>query len=83
MKGFAVFITSLFVTISVSTQTEVKADTIGTSAFDKFLDEIVIAAKKPGTVVKYDIPSINLALFASLTNCSILMNFHMLLTSRL
>lgn len=47
MKGFAVFITSLFVTMSVSTQTEVKADTIGTSASDKFLDEIVIAAKSP------------------------------------
>lgn len=54
MKGLAVFITSLFVTMSVSAQTGVETDSIDTSAFDKYLDEIVIVAKKPGTVVKTD-----------------------------
>lgn len=54
MKGIAVFITSLFITVSVSAQTEVETDSIDTSAFDKYLDEIVIVAKKPGTVVKTD-----------------------------
>ena len=54
MKGLAIFITSLFVTVSVSAQTGVETDSIDTSTFDKYLDEIVIVAKKPGTVVKAD-----------------------------
>ena len=54
MKGLAVFITSLFVTVSVSAQTGVETDSIDTSAFDKYLDEIVIVAKKPGTIAKTD-----------------------------
>lgn len=59
MKGLAIFITSLFVTMSVSAQTEVGTDSIDTSAFDKYLDEIVIVAKKPGTVVKTDRKSLH------------------------
>lgn len=54
MKGLAVFITSLFVTVSVSAQTGVETDSIDTSAFDKYLDEIVIVAKKPVTIAKTD-----------------------------
>ena len=40
--------------MSVSAQTEVETDSIDTSAFDKYLDEIVIVAKKPGTIAKTD-----------------------------
>lgn len=54
MKGVAVYITSLFVTMSVSAQTEAEADSIDTSAFDRYPDEIAIAAKKPGSAAKAD-----------------------------
>ena len=54
MKELSALLVLLFVTISVSAQTGVETDSIDTSAFDKYLDEIVIVAKKPGTVVKAD-----------------------------
>jgi len=54
MKGLAVFMTSLFVTMSVSAQTGAETDSIAISAFDKYLNEIVIVAKKPGTIAKTD-----------------------------
>lgn len=44
----------LFATVSVSAQTKVETDSIDSSAFEKNLDEIVVVAQKPGTVVKAD-----------------------------
>ena len=59
MNGLTVFITSLSVTLSVFAQTGVETDGIDTSAFDKYLDEIVIVAKKPGTIAKREGGTIN------------------------
>ncbi len=52
MKETLTFIALLSATMSVSAQNE--TDSIDTSLYDKYLDEIVIVAKKTGTVVKTD-----------------------------
>ena len=79
MKGLAIIITSLFVTMPVSAQTGIETDSIDTSAFDKYLDEIVIVAKKPGTIAKTDrkVYTVNQDLM------SILINYHIPLIPRL
>lgn len=51
MKGLAAFITPLFVTVSVSAQTKVEADSIDTYVSDSCPYESVIVARKPGTSV--------------------------------
>lgn len=52
MKETLTFIALLSASMSVSAQNE--TDSIDTSLYDKYLDEIVIVAKKTGTVVKTD-----------------------------
>lgn len=76
MKGSAIFITSLFVTMSVSAQTKVETDSIDTSAFDKYLDEIVIVAKKPGTIAKTDrkVYTVNQDLMSKASSASEVLN---------
>lgn len=54
MKVLSAFITLLFAEMSISAQTTTETDSIDTTAFDKYLDEIVIVAKKPGSVTKTD-----------------------------
>lgn len=51
MEKTALFIGFLFVIMPLSTQTVTDADSIDTSSFDKYLDKIVIVAKKSGTIV--------------------------------
>lgn len=57
-------------------QTEFKTDSIDTSAFDRYLDEIVIVAKKPGTVVKADrkIYTVNQDLTSKASSASEILN---------
>ncbi len=76
MKGSAIFITSLFVTMSVSAQTKVETDSIDTSVFDKYLDEIVIVAKKPGTIAKTDrkVYTVNQDLMSKASSASEVLN---------
>ncbi len=54
MEKTALFIGFLFVIMPLSAQTVTETDSIDTSAFDKYLDKIVVVAKKPGSVVKTD-----------------------------
>lgn len=54
MKIIFSFITLAIATVSLSAQTKTQKDSVGISAFEKNLDEIVIFAKKPGIIVKND-----------------------------
>lgn len=54
MKVLSIFTTALLVAASASAQTEAETDSIDTSAFDRYLDEIVIVASQPGTTAKAD-----------------------------
>ena len=76
MKESALFIALLFVKMSLLTQTVTKADSIDTSAFDKYLDEIVIVAKKSGTIIKADrkVYTVNQDLMSKASSTSEILN---------